>query len=175
MAWLILDASESSLEQFMGYLVAALDNVRRDGFKATAAVLATAELPAIGHIARLLANDIDALDDDLVLILDDYHLVAHGSVVHELIDRLLNCPPPNLHIILLTRRDPPLTLKKYRANNSCLELRMADLRFRIEETRDLLKASLARELSPTAVSNVQNVLEGWGQAYVWSRWRLDSR
>ena len=161
-AWLILDKEESSLEQFMGYLIAALNSALGGCFSATAALLATAEIPATKHIAQLLANEIDALDDELLLILDDYHQVEHSSVVHELISVLVSCPPPNLHLIILTRRDPPLPLQKLRANNQCLEIRLVDLRFSIEETTAMLRASLTSELSQAAVSNAQDVLEGWG-------------
>lgn len=161
-AWLVLDESESNLAQFLAYLIAALRTVHPERFGAIAAVLSTPELPSVEHIAQLLGNDIQNLEAEVHLILDDFHLVDHASPVHELLQNLLNHPPENLHLILLTRRDPPFALSRLRANAQLVDLRMSDLQFRREETEELLNAALGREVERTALANIQTVLEGWG-------------
>lgn len=161
-AWLILDKEESNLGRFLAYLIAALNKVKPDAFRATATHLATAELPALEHIVRSLINDIGALREDIVVILDDYHHVDHGSVVHEIMSQIFKCPPPNLHFIILTRRDPPISFSKLRANNQLVDIRQSDLRFQREETAAFLRIALNKDISEAALANVQRTLEGWG-------------
>jgi hypothetical protein len=74
-----------------------------------------------------LANELDAIDRPFVLALDDYHRIAPSSDVHELLGFLLDHPPRNLHLVLLTRTDPPLSLTFLRGRGGVAEVRLQDL------------------------------------------------
>lgn len=163
-AWLVLDEGEGSLAQFLAYLIASLEQTGKGKFKASTELLATSDLPPLSLIATVLANDIESMGKDIVLVLDDYHSVDYSSTVHELMGRLLEHPPQNLHIILLTRRDPPFPLNRMRACSQILDIRMSDLRFRADETAAMLEQSLGKPVGPAAIHNLQSVLEGWGAA-----------
>ena len=79
-----------------------------------------------------LLNDLSALPNDVVLVLDDYHVIDAPDV-HEGMSFLLEHLPPQVHVVMTTRADPPLPLARLRARGELVEIRAADLRFTPEE------------------------------------------
>src|SRR6266700_6028592 len=68
-------------------------------------------------------------DGEVLLVLDDYHLID-APQVHGSLEFLVEHLPPGLHLVLATRSDPPLPrLPRLRAGGQLAELRAADLRF----------------------------------------------
>ena len=76
--------------------------------------------------------------DEVLLILDDYHLIG-GQALHESLGFLLEHRPPGLHLVLASRADPPLALPRLRADGQLAELRAAELRFTVDEAAALLR------------------------------------
>ncbi len=159
--WVSLDPTDSELEQFLTYVLAAVQTVFPESCKETAALLNAATLPPVPALAHILANELDRIDTPFVLVLDDYHRIAPSSGVHELFSRLLEHPPQSLRLVLMTRRDPPLPLSSLRASSRLTELRMQDLRFTERETAELLAAVVETAVSEDAVANLQQEMEGW--------------
>ena len=87
-----------------------------------------------------LINDLaaDPGQDEVLLILDDYHLVDSGPV-HDSVAFLLENLPPGLRVVVSGRADPPLPLARLRARGQLAELRVADLRFTAEEAVALFR------------------------------------
>jgi len=119
------------------------------------------EPPPVSILANSLINELDALTSPLVLVLDDYHRIRGESEVHELMRLLLAHPPRRLHLVIATRRDPPLGLTRLRTQAGFTEIRLKDLGFTGSETRMLLQALLAFTASDDALDNLQKELEGW--------------
>ncbi len=163
-AWLALDEQESDLRRFLMYLLAALKHSTGAGLDRTASMLTVAERVSTRRLAQTLANDLDDLNSESVIVLDDFHLLDHDSEVQSLMTLLLDHPPSGLHIILLTRRDPPLRLARLRANHELVELRQDSLRFQAEETEELIRTAMGRDLSAAALARIHEGLEGWGAA-----------
>ena len=109
----------------------------------------------------ILQTKLDALEQRFILVLDDYHLIHAGSVVNELIDQLLISPPLPLHLVIITRRDPPIRLGTLRARGQVNELRMEDLRFSREDTRSLLQQHMNVRLSEDVLARLEQEVEGW--------------
>ena len=105
----------------------------------------------------LLTNSITSCS----IVLDDYHHLDQSSAVHKLFERLLDHPSPNVHFVMITRRDPPLRLARLRALNQLLEIRMQDLRFTQPEVLELLGSASGRTLSDEAVTHLHQQIEGW--------------
>ncbi len=160
-AWLVLDAAESELSQFLAYLQAALDSVYPGVFESFHSWLISPNLPAPQTIANALINEIVDIASPVILVLDDYHRIDHGSAVHELVAAILKHPPDNFHLVLVTRRDPPLALAKLKANNQLTELRLADLRFSETEATQLLATALGEVPASSQVRDLQAAVEGW--------------
>lgn len=159
-AWISLDEEESDLRQFLVYFVAAVESVFSDSCQKTQMLLTMAQLPPLKAVATSLINELDMLEQPLILVIDDYHRINAESEVNKLLELLLLRPPLSLHLVLITRRDPPMPLFKLRAKAQVSEIRMQDLKFDAEEARILLQAA-GITASEDALANMEQVLEGW--------------
>jgi len=160
-AWVSLDEADSDLRFFLAYLVAAVDTIHPDVCRTTKELLTAPELPSASDLARELTNDLGEIDTPCLIVLDDLHRVVRSSPVYELLGRVLEYPPRNVHLVLLTRCDPPLALTSARARNTMCEVRLQDLRFTDDETAELLSLTRGLSVEKEALSNVQRELEGW--------------
>jgi LuxR family maltose regulon positive regulatory protein len=102
--------------------------------------------------------------DDVVLVIDDYHLVTNDDV-HRSVERLVALRPANLTIVISTRVDPPFRLGRLRVRDQLTEVRAGDLRFDPDEATWLLDASAAG-LQPDAVQRLHERTEGWAAGLV---------
>jgi LuxR family transcriptional regulator, maltose regulon positive regulatory protein len=153
-AWLALDERDQDVALFLRYLLAALRVVvptRRtypaDGPPVPEAVLTS------------LINDVAAAGRPGLLVLDDYHVV-HAPPVHDAVRFLLDHLPPDLHLVVASREDPPLPLPRLRARGRLVELRAADLGFTVEEAGALLDAA-PLHLTETQAATLVERTEGW--------------
>lgn len=119
---------------------------------------ATPDFDGKAAVERLVTG-LQLLKEPAVLVIDDLHELNSADAFSQL-ELLLMGRPPLLHIVLSTRRDPPLQLHLLRLSGELLELRAADLRFTPEETRELLAAS-GIELPDASIDALQMRTEGW--------------
>jgi LuxR family maltose regulon positive regulatory protein len=89
-----------------------------------------------------------------------YHVV-HDMAIHDLMNELLRHPPRPLHLVLMTRRDPPLALATLRARDRMTELRQQDLRFTVVETTMFLEQMTDLKIVDTVAATLQDRIEGW--------------
>ena len=160
-AWLSLDGADSNLRRFLNYFIAALSRARPDQIPTTTELLSGPELPPVDVIATCLINEIDQDSAPLVIVLDDYHLIGDTSPVHDLIRFLLEYAPQDLHLILPTRRDPPLALASLRGSGKIAEVRHQDLRFVTDEAAELLTNDANQRLTTAQVEAIRSNVEGW--------------
>ena len=159
-AWLSLDGSDKDPARFLIYLVAALQTVAPNIGEGVLAALQSPQPPPAESILTLLINEITALPDDVILILDDYHAVDSKPVDNALVF-LLEHQPSHLHLVLATREDPQLPLARLRARGQLIELRHADLRFTLSEAADFLNQVMDLSLSTKDISALAERTEGW--------------
>ncbi|MFV2089800.1 MAG: LuxR C-terminal-related transcriptional regulator [Pseudomonadales bacterium] len=162
-AWLSLDPADSDIRRFLSYLVAALRTAVPDCCSDTVENLHLPSMPPAEELAGAFCNDLDQIDEPLILALDDYYHIS-GSDVHELINAILKRPPGNLHTIIITRRDPPLSLQTLRANGVLDEFRMRRLAFTAAESREFVRSSLGDTISEPAIARLHQRTEGWPAA-----------
>ena len=96
----------------------------------------------------------------MVLVLDDYHVIA-APPIHQGLAFLLQHLPPHLHLVLATRVDPPLNLARLRAQGAVTEVRTADLRFTAEEAAAFLTEVMGLPLSAEVIQALEARTEGW--------------
>ena len=106
-AWVTLDEEDNHLPRLLRYVCAAVRRCRPGACPTLQGLLATIHLPRPEDVADLLVEELSALPDELILVLDDYHRI-HAQEVHQLLRHLLRYLPPRLHLVILTRTDPPL-------------------------------------------------------------------
>jgi LuxR family maltose regulon positive regulatory protein len=123
--------------RFPAYLVAALHTVQADIDEAPLAMLQLPQAPRVEAILTALINEIVTILNPFVLVLDDYHLIT-AQLIHDALIFLLGHLPPQMHLVLATRADPPLPLARLRGRGQLTELRFADLRFASNEASAFL-------------------------------------
>ena len=155
-AWLSLDATDNDPARFVRYLVGALERVRPGAAETVDAAAGAGGMEAGEWLIAALSRT----DDRFALVLDDYQTIT-AEPVHEIVRLLVAHGPPFVHLVILTREDPPLPLARMRAHRSLVELRAADLRFTLEEAEEYLRASPDLELDATHLAQLVERTEGW--------------
>jgi len=159
-AWLSLEARDDDLAAFARALVAAIQAVLPEAGKDALALLNVPEPASPTLLATALIDELGALSDPLVVVLDDYERVNAESV-HALVSEILLRLPPRLHVVIASRTLPPLPLPTLRAEGRLAELTTDDLRFDLDETRAFLDRSLDQRLPERAVAFLAERTEGW--------------
>jgi LuxR family maltose regulon positive regulatory protein len=114
----------------------------------------------VESLVTLLVNDLAAVSAPYVLVLDDYQLVRTPEV-HDALAFLLEHMPPPMHMVLLTREDPPLPIARLRAQGQVTEIGQRDLRFTAEEAADFFEQTMGLHLQSPAVQILESRTEGW--------------
>ena len=159
-AWISLDEADNDLARFLAYLVAALQTLDARIGQAAQAMLQAPQPPALEPWLTSLANDITAYSQPFILVLDDYHAIETPTI-HQALAFLLDHPPPQMHLVLASRADPPLPLARLRGRGQLTELHAADLRFTYDETAAFLNKAMALDLSVEQVQALEQRTEGW--------------
>jgi LuxR family maltose regulon positive regulatory protein len=159
-AWVSLDKGEGDAARFLMYFIAALQTVEPSIGEGMSNALLSPQPPPAESILTVLLNDISALQNPMILVLDDYHFVD-STAVDEAIAFLLDYLPPQLHLVITTRVDPRLPLARLRAREQMTELRAADLRFTIDEATAFLNNVMGLNLSTADVAALESRTEGW--------------
>ena len=164
-AWLSLDVGDNDPARFWRHGVAALDQAR-PGIAGRVGLLLGPPAPSSYEgLVTALINELAAGPDadQVLLVLDDYHLID-SEAVHASLAFLLEHRPPGLHLVLASRSDPPLPLARLRGGGQLAELRAAELRFTADEAAALLRQGAAvsgATLPDTAVAALAARTEGW--------------
>ena len=158
-AWLSLDEGDSDPTRFLTYLMPRCRRSLRPWDRALATLHAPQPPPPEAILTALL-NDIAALPGRLILVLDDYHAVDAPAVDQALAFLLQNLPP-QMHLVIATREDPPLPLARLRARGQLTELRAADLRFTPAEAAEFLNQVMGLNLSLAEIAALEARTEGW--------------
>jgi LuxR family maltose regulon positive regulatory protein len=170
-AWLSFDESDSDPRRAAAYLVAALRAL--PGSESLATPIGESFLDAVStqldarggillveQILGSLINEIAALPQGFVLVLDDYHLIENPHT-HEAVSFLLNHLPTSVHLVIASRAEPPLPIARLRARGQLTELNADDLRFTLDETAALLEQITDLNLTSEDIARLETRTEGW--------------
>jgi LuxR family maltose regulon positive regulatory protein len=186
-AWVSLDPGDNDPVRFWSYVILACQAFQATPGQSALALLHPAqqppfELPPLEAALTMFLNELsqlpqadfhaDALTGSVdattslpgstraILVLEDYHVITSPQI-HETMTFLLDHLPPTLHLVIMTRVDPPLPLVRLRAGDDLNELHAADLRFSQEETRTFLQRAMPFPLSSEAITHLDAQMEGW--------------
>jgi len=165
-AWLSLDERDHELARFLAYVIAALRAVEtRQDFagdigKGLLRELQSPQPPPAEVVLTSLINDLAALPDRMLLVLDDYHLIE-AQAIHDAVAFLLEHLPLQMHLVIATREDPPLAMARLRARGQLTELRASDLRFTSAEAAQFLNQVMGLDLSAEDIAALEARTEGW--------------
>ena len=172
--WVSLDAGDDDAKRFWRYLLLAANQASREVGTTALRRLAGAGADVLRDVLPSFINDLAALSEDLLVVLEDYHLVSNPEV-HDSLAALLNRGPPQLHLVLITRADPALPLSRLRVRGDLVEVRADQLRFTVEEAAGLLNGTLGLTLSSHDVQRLVQRTEGWAAGLQLAALRLADR
>lgn len=160
LAWVSLDASDNDPVHFWTYVIAALQTLH-DSLGADAlALLRSPKVPPLTTVLTVLINAIAGIPTPCALVLDDYHVITTPAI-HESLAFLLDHLPAQLHLVIISRADPPLPLNRLRARGELTDLRAADLCFTSEEVATFFDQVLGIPLSADDIAALAARTEGW--------------
>ncbi len=159
-AWLTLDDNDGDFKTFFRYLVAAWEQLQPQIRDSRLGVLQdAADLESADAVAAIV-NTADQLVDDLVIVIDDFHLITDPALLdrfRQIIDNI----PARLHFVIASRAVPELPLARYRARGELLELWLNDLRFSEAESSAVLRRLANMPLTDEQLGPLHRQLEGW--------------
>jgi LuxR family maltose regulon positive regulatory protein len=160
--WISLDEDDNDPTRFLMYLLASLETVYPDIGADARAMIQPPQPLQLTAILTLLLNRLAATlsDKNLILALDDYHVIEQPAI-HDMVAFLLDHAPPRMHLAIATRVDPPLPLARLRARRQLTELRAADLRFTADEATTFLNQVMGLNLAPENIAILATRTEGW--------------
>ena len=158
-AWISLDRNQCDLPLFVHYVVAALEGCGHSVFEATRSLLHASEPTPAEYLRRILINDLSNVSTEIILVLDDYHVITSVEI-HDLINELVLNPLDRLHLVIIARHDPPLPMNKYRARRLLNEIRSNHLSFTRSETANFLHWEQTAETADK-INTIHQQTEGW--------------
>lgn len=162
--WISLDAGDNDPVRFWRHVSAAFDQALNDPQPSVAEIVdplvGGSAADAFEIVATAVINKLAEEPEDIVLVLDDYHVIEEPSV-HDSVRFLLGHAPPCLHVGLVSRADPPLLLARARSRGELTELRETELRFTEEEAAALLSEATGSDLPGGAAATLTTRTEGW--------------
>lgn len=158
--WLSLGEEDNDPERFLRYLLAGWEKVQPGVSQSKLDLILSGATPDIEAALSAFVNVANDVSDQMVFVLDDYHLIEDPAV-HQALTFLLDHLPPTLHFALISRGEPQLPLARYRARAEMLELGVKDLQFGLEESELFLNRSMGLELGEDKIAKLQTQLEGW--------------
>jgi LuxR family maltose regulon positive regulatory protein len=160
-AWVSLDRADNDPGRLWWHLVAALRRACPPFDSEKVLSVLRGQAPDFtGTVLPVLVNEMALLPEQVVLVLDDYHLIKTPAC-HEQVTLLLGHLPPCAQVVIASRADPPLPLARMRATGEMLEIRARELRFDLRQAAELIRAVAAAEFTERDLENLVERTEGW--------------
>jgi LuxR family maltose regulon positive regulatory protein len=159
-AWLSLDARDNDLVRFWTYVIAALQKLQAGIAEHVLTMLPSVETRSLETIMTAFINALATLPNDVVLVLDDYHVID-AQPIHDAITFLLDYMPSQFHLVLASRSEPPFPLARLRARCHMVELTANDLRFSRDEAEAFFHNVMNLKLSNEDITALALRTEGW--------------
>ena len=159
-AWLSLDEGDNDITRFLSYLAAALQTIMANIGEGVLGALQSPQSPPTESILTALLNEIATVPEGFIFVLDDYHVID-SKPVDDALTFLIEHLPPQMHLVIATREDPPLPLARLRVRGQLTELRAADLRFTPAEAAEFLNQMMGLNISAENIAALETRTEGW--------------
>src|SRR5258706_2156379 len=159
-AWVSLDEGDNDPARFWRYVISACRMFDAAVGESALALLLTSRRLPLEAVLTTFINELAQLKCGGVIVLEDYHVITSPQI-HETVTYLVDHLPSTLHLLILTRSDPPLSLARLRAHDDLYELHAADMRFSLSETQAFLRQAIPFPLSEEAITRLEARTEGW--------------
>jgi ATP/maltotriose-dependent transcriptional regulator MalT len=158
--WVSLDKRDDQFTLFLDYFLSAVESLFPAAVPKTRGLARAGKLKSLPTLAANLVNELDQIEHDFVLVLDNYHHIQ-DETAKGLLTELLDHPSRRLHLVLITRRDPSLSIASLRARKQLTEIRIQDIRFTSTETLSFLGMVLEEPVEEGTATEWTEKTEGW--------------
>jgi LuxR family maltose regulon positive regulatory protein len=159
-AWLSLDEGDNDPRRFLLYLISAFRKISEGVAEQLIELLYSSKPHEVEELLTNLINQSMEIQDPFLIVLDDYHVIDNADI-HELMSFVHENQPPQMHLVIATRSDPPWPLARWRAQGDITEIRSQDLRFNPDESSLLLNEIMLLGLSSEDILRLDSRTEGW--------------
>jgi len=161
--WYQLDHTDSDPAVFLSYLAHGIQQRAANFGETIFAYLQANELAQQPErAADVLLNEIlERVEQKLIVVLDDYHHLGTETPVHAVVDRFITYLPDVIHVIIVSRDVPPLTLARLRSQDSLAIIDRADLLFTPEEIQELFRRVFGLDLTADQLREYGERTHGW--------------
>lgn len=158
--WISLDEGDNDPLRFLDYFISAFRSIDESVGQSSQILTSLPQHPPLHVIMDELLNDLAAIENQVVLVLDDYHTISNPNI-HEALEYFIEHQPAQLHLSILTREDPPLPLARMRSRGQMTEIRAHELRFTQDEAGMFFSQSMHLELALETINTLEARTEGW--------------
>ncbi len=158
--WISIDEEFNDIRTFLLYLTYSVRKISSEYFNELNNLISAQNLPPQKVILNTLINEIDEIDQELIIVLDDYHLI-NNEEIHNTINKLLKYPPRNFHLVIISRTDPSINLSKQKSFQNITQIRTAELCFSKEETKILAQKIQGKDIHEQNINLIVSKTEGW--------------
>ena len=173
-SWVSLDSGDNDPARFLAYFITALQMIEPNVGEGVLSAFQAPQSSPLEAVLTALVNDIAAVPQPFALVLDDYHAIK-AQPIHDALTFLLDHLPPQMHLIVATRGDPPLPVARLRGRGQVTELRLTDLRFTPDEATEFLNQVMGLNLSADDVAALASEPRAGSLGCRWQRYRCRDR
>ena len=159
-SWLSLDEGDNDPIRFFQYFIAAFQKIIPDIGADLPGMLQSVQPPSFDTLINLLINETIGQAAPFAIVLDDFHVISSQPVL-DMVMFLLEHMPPHMHLVLLSRVDPPFPLSRLRVRNQLVDIRADQLRFTLDEIAVFLNEIMKLKLSTDDLASIEVRTEGW--------------
>ena len=159
-AWISLDLGDNDPAVFLRYVISGIQTTHKEFGQSAIRLLNSPNSSSVESISSLLINEFLSFSENFLLVLDDFHVINNNEV-NKLLIHFLEHIPVNIHLVILTRSDPALSVSRLRSQNQIVELRATDLGFSAADISVLFNKKLRMGLSEGDVISLEAKTEGW--------------
>ncbi len=159
-AWLSLDEGDNDPIRFFQYFITSLQKLIPDIGMDLPGMLRAVQPPSFDTLINLLINETTRQTAPFIIVLDDFHVISSQPIL-DMVMFLLEHMPPHMHLVLLSRVDPPFPLSRLRVRNQLVDIRADQLRFTRDEIVIFLNEIMRLRLSADDLAAIEARTEGW--------------
>ncbi len=158
--WYLLDEGDSDPATFFYYLGAAAKPTAPD--QKPLPLLTPEYLQGIPIFAkRFFERLCEGIKPPFTLVFDNYQDVPENSTFHDMIVHGLEAIPEGITIIIVSRKAPPSPFARLRANNKIGFIGWDEIRFTLEESREIVRIHGGSTLTGASVEELYQKTQGW--------------
>jgi len=159
-AWLAIDENDHNFILFLRHFIAALRKIFPDAFPETYKLAYNISEIDLELISLVLTNEIAALSQRFVMVLDDFHRADCPQLL-KLLSRWTRHWPLPMHLVIISRTQPTLSLAGLKSQGMINDIRSKDLRFSPREAEDYISLTTKRDPGEKTIADLLNHIEGW--------------